>query len=170
VSVRLLSGLAICVCAVSASANPGQSRQASDGVRTSTVFADRVRAYVKLQKDPNAARIAAARRDARQGDIFTPEVAVQFHTIVRKAFRGPDARNMRRTIQEGDPATLSMLHVNDVYPEEIPRTTMPPTLLRDLPALPMELAYRIIGRALVLLDIKTDVIVDFIPDAIPRLR
>jgi hypothetical protein len=63
-----------------------------------------------------------------------------------------------------------MLHVNDVYPEEIPRTTMPPTLLRDLPALPMELAYRIIGRALVLLDIKTDVIVDFIPDAIPRLR
>jgi hypothetical protein len=38
---------------------------------------------------------------------------------------------MRQTIQEGDPATLSMLHVNDVYPEEIPRTTMPPTLLRD---------------------------------------
>ena len=77
---------------------------------------------------------------------------------------------MRRTIQEGDPVTPTTLRVNDVYPEEIPLTTMPPTLLRLLPALPMELAYRIIGRALVLQDIKTNVIVDFLPDAIPRVR
>lgn len=75
---------------------------------------------------------------------------------------------MRRTIQEGDPVRATTLHVNEVYPEEIPLTTMPPMLLRRLPELPMELAYRIMGRALVLQEIKTNVIVDFIPDAIPR--
>jgi hypothetical protein len=143
-------------------ANPAQSRQANEVTRLSTVFADRVSAYVKLP--------AAARRDSHQGNIFTPEVAEQFHMIVDEAFRGPDARNMRRTIEEGDPVKVTTLHVNDVYPEEIPLTTMPPMLLRRLPALPMELAYRIIGRALVLQDTKTNVIVDFIPDAIPRVR
>ena len=44
---------------------------------------------------------------------------------------------------------------------------MPPTLLRQLPDLPNELAYRIIGRALALQDIKANLIVDFIPNAIP---
>jgi len=76
---------------------------------------------------------------------------------------------MRRTIQEGDPEQATFLRVNAVYPEEIPLGTMPPMLLRRLPVLPSELAYRIIGRALVLKDVKTNVIVDFMPDAIPRV-
>ena len=54
-----------------------------------------------------------------------------------------------------------------MYPDDQPRTTMPPTLLRRLPVLPKELAYRIIGHALVLQDTKTNLIVDFIPNAIP---
>lgn len=107
-------------------------------------------------------------RDSRHGDIFTTSVTKQFHKIIRDAFRGRDGRHMRRTIQEGDPVRATTLHVNEVYPEEIPLTTMPPMLLRRLPELPMELAYRIMGRALVLQEIKTNVIVDFIPDAIPR--
>jgi hypothetical protein len=142
-------------------AKPAPSRPADDATRISTLFADRVRAYVKS---------AAARRDARQGDIFVPEVAEEFQKIIRKAFRGPDGKNMRRTIREGDPVKVTTLQVNYTYPEEIPLTTMPPMLLRRLPALPMELAYRIIGRALVLQDINTNLIVDFIPDAIPKVR
>jgi hypothetical protein len=160
--VRFLWTLALCACAASAFGNPAPSRPADDAASVSTAFADRVRAYVKLP--------AAAQRDVRHGDIFAPEVAEEFQKIIRKAFRGKDARNMRRTIREADPIKPTILRVNDVYPEEIPLTTMPPTLLRRLPAVPMELAYRIIGRALVLQDIKTNLIVDFIPDAIPRVR
>jgi hypothetical protein len=47
---------------------------------------------------------------------------------------------------------------------------MPPTLLRRLPALPGELAYRIVGRALVIQELRTSMIVDFMPDAIPGLK
>jgi len=44
---------------------------------------------------------------------------------------------------------------------------MPPTLLREFPDLPKDLAYRIIGRALVLQDLKTNLIVDYIRNALP---
>ena len=48
---------------------------------------------------------------------------------------------------------------------------MSPTLLNRLPVLPKELTYRIIGRTLVLQDTKTNLIVDFIPKALPaKLR
>ena len=189
--VRLFLTLALSACAASAWANPVQSRQANDAAPVSTVFAARVRVYVMLQKklegslsaqkssteveriagrqEALARSVAAARRDARQGDIFAPDVAAHFRAIIREAFQGPDGKNMRRTIQEGDPEQATFLRVNAVYPEEIPLGTMPPMLLRRLPVLPSELAYRIIGRALVLKDVKTNVIVDFMPDAIPRV-
>jgi hypothetical protein len=153
------------------------------------VFADGVGKYVQLQHDLErsapaqkpiteseqlagrqntlAGRIAAARPGSRQGDIFSPGVAKQFVKIIRKAFGEPGGRAMRRTILERNPVRFVVLHVNDVYPEDLTRTTMPPTLLRRLPTLPEELAYRIIGRALVLEDIRANLIVDFIPKAIP---
>ena len=192
--MRILLGLALCACAASAWANPvPQQQQGADTATGSpTAFADGVRAYVVLQKSLEgslptvrstteqqqiadhqralAGRIAAARRDTRQGNIFTPTVAAQFHAIILTAFQSPDGRNMLRTIQEGDPVALPILRVNDVYPEDVPLTTMPPTLLRLLPDLPTELAYRIVGRALVLKDVETNVIVDFTPDAIPGAR
>ena len=189
-TARVLWGLAICACAAAASAAPEQSRQATEAARVEAVFADRVRAYVTLQQgqegwaalkpttDPAqiasrkrdlAASIANARRDSRQGDIFTPDVTALFHRVILEEFRGKDGRRIRRTILEGDPAPVTVLHVNEMYPEEIPVTTTPPTLLRRLPSLPEGLAYRIVGRALVLLDIQTNLIVDFIPDAI-RVR
>jgi hypothetical protein len=172
-------------------ANPAQPQGSKDAARTSRAFADRVQEYVKMQKDLEgsgspaagnstkdseqiadrqhalAGRIAAARHGSRQGDIFTHEVAEEFEKIIRKAFKEPSGRAMRRTIEDREPVKLVVLHVNDVCPEDLSRTTMPPTLLRGLPVLPKELAYRIIGRALVLEDIKTNLIVDFIPNAIP---
>lgn len=152
--MRLVTAAVICACAASAFAG--------DDARVSKMFGQRVRAYVRLD--------APTRHDSRQGDLFTQDVVDDFRTIVRKAFDGKDGRNMRRTIRESDAVRPTILHVNDIYPEDIPLTTMPPTLLRRLPALPEELAYRIIGRALVLQDIRSNVIVDFIPDAIPGVR
>src|SRR5205823_3185327 len=97
--------------------------------------------------------MANARRDARQGDIFTSEVAEQFHKIIRKAFKEPGGRAMRKTIEERDPVKHIVLKVNQVYPDNQPRTTMSPTLLNRLPVLPQ--------------DTKTNLIVDFIPNALP---
>jgi len=159
---RFMRTLVLCACAASALVNPVYARADDDAARIAAVFTESIREYVK--------RSPAARADGRQSELFSPKVAEYFQKIVRKAFRGKNGRHMRRTILEGDPVRQTVLHVNDVYPEDIPLTTMPPTLLERLPALPAELAYRIIGRALVLQDLKTNVIVDFIPNALPRFH
>jgi hypothetical protein len=70
-------------------------------------------------------------------------------------------------VQEGDPPKPIVMRVNGVYPDDSPVVTTPPTLLSRLPQLPTELTYRILGHTFVLLDSKTNLIVDFIPDAIP---
>jgi hypothetical protein len=111
--------------------------------------------------------VANGRPDPRQGEIFTPEVAEEFRQIIRKAFQEPGGAAMRKTILESDPAKPVALKVNEAYPDDHLRTTMPPTLLSRFPVLPKELAYRIVGRALVLQGTKTNLIVDFIPNAIP---
>jgi hypothetical protein len=175
---------------------PGFASQApappasEEEARVFKVFTARVQQYVKLQKAVEASlptlrptnevgriaeyqhalarKIAQARRGARQGDIFTREVTRQFRRIIRGEFMGPEAQLARRTIHPDDPSKVVVrLHVNDVYPEDIPLTTTPPTLLSKLPQLPQELAYRIVGRDLTLKDTKAGLIVDLIPNAIP---
>jgi hypothetical protein len=168
-----------------------QAPQASgEEARVLKIFTARVQQYVKLQKALEASlpvlrptndvariaehqhalarKITQARREARQGDIFTHEVTRQFRRIIRGEFQGPEARHARSTIRQDDPSKVIVrLHVNEVYPEDIPLTTTPPTLLNKLPQLPQELAYRIVGRDLTLKDTKAGLIVDLIPNAIP---
>jgi hypothetical protein len=164
---------------------PGDSEEARDF----KTFADHVEAYVKMQKgleaslpalklteDPAqivehqqalARKIIEARHDARQGDIFTHEVAERFRIIIRREFHGPEGRRARQTIEQDTPFKVVPLHVNDVFPDDIPLTTTPPTLLLKLPELPPELAYRFVGRDLALKDIKAGLVVDLISKAIP---
>ena len=59
------------------------------------------------------------------------------------------------------------MKVNQVYPETLAYTTVPPSLLLKLPILPDEVAYRIVGHDLVLLDVKADMVVDLMPRIIP---
>jgi hypothetical protein len=187
--VRFLSCFSIVAFAVSGFAGAAQSRQSVAAAPVVEGFADGVEAYVKIVQNLESSvpsqkptdepeqiadrqqqltgLIANARLGAQQGDIFTGEVAERFHKIIRKAFREPGGRAMRKTIEERNPVKRIVLKVNDVYPDDQTRTTMPPTLLRRLPVLPRELAYRIIGHVLVLQDTRTNLIVDFIPNAIP---
>jgi len=166
--------------------------QASDKqARVFKVFTARVQQYVKLQQDVEATlpalkptnevaqiaehqhalarKIAQARSGAREGDVFTREVTRQFRRIIRDEFQGADARDARRTIRPDDASKfIKRLKVNDVYPEDTELATTPPGLLSKLPQLPQELAYRIVGRDLTLKDTKAGLIVDLIPNAIPR--
>ena len=185
--MRHLCGLFILAFAASGLAE-AQAKQ-SNAAPVSKEFADGVAKYVDMQqrlagsvpaqKPTNESEqiadrqqqltglIVNGRLNAHQGEIFTLEVAEQFRKIIRKAFKESGSQAMRQTILERDPVKPFVLNVNTVYPDDQPRTTMPPTLLSRLPVLPKELAYRIIGHALVLQDTKTNLIVDFIPNLIP---
>ena len=132
-------------------------------------------AEVAARKKAFGDALRAARTDARQGDIFSPEVAPRFVAAVRSETQGRDGAPAKKTIREDNPASAGVfprvrVAVNAVYPDSAPLSTMPPTLLLRLPALPKELEYRFVGRALVLRDVAAGLIVDFIPDALPPAK
>lgn len=114
-----------------------------------------------------AQKIREARANAKQGDIFTPQIAEQFRQAIRSKFQGASASYVRKTIRQGEPLKDVHLSVNEAYPDNLPRTTVPPTLLLCLPQLPQEVAYRIVGHSFVLQDVEARVVIDFIPGAIP---
>ena len=114
-----------------------------------------------------ARKIREARPSARRGDIFTDDAREAFRHAVRGEFQGPHATNARATIQQGDPVKAVRLRVNQPYPDGLPYTTVPPTLLLKLPKLPAEVVYRIVDRDLVLLDVKANLVVDWIPEVFP---
>jgi hypothetical protein len=148
-------------------------------------FTQRVQQYMKLRNSlPNqkttkrqeqivgrrhslADAIREARPAAKQGDIFTPEVAPEFLKVIRATLHGANAANVRKTIRQGEPVMGVHLAVNGAYPEHLPRTTVPPTLLLRLPRLPDKLAYRIVDHDFVLQDTEARLVVDFIPGALP---
>jgi hypothetical protein len=112
-----------------------------------------------------AQRIRAARKDARPGDIFTPQVRVLFRRLMYPELKGAEGRETRSAIKEDAPAAVP-LKVNAAYPEGAPLPTMPANLLANLPSLPEDLEYRIVGKHLILRDVDANLIVDFIPNAI----
>jgi hypothetical protein len=114
-----------------------------------------------------AAAIRRARRDAQQGDIFTPPVVPQFRTIIRHDLQSRDIRDALAVMQEV-PLTLT-LHVNAPWPADAPRAIMPPRLLANLYPLPEGLEYRFIDRHLVLLDSDANLMVDYILDVVPSV-
>ncbi len=107
------------------------------------------------------------RRPSAQGDIFTPEIADYIRRQIAAALAGPDGANTRASLRHAEPVSGVKLTVNQEYPQGLPLQSMPPTLLLVLPRLPKELEYRIVGRNLVLHDTVPNLVVDFVPDAIP---
>jgi hypothetical protein len=123
---------------------------------------------IKATQDALAARIQAARKDAKPGDIFTPDVRNLFRRLMYPELKGPTADETKQAIklEEGTPAKSQVLKVNGRYPEGSPLPTVPPGLLARLPQLPEELEYRIVNKDLILRDVNANLIVDFIPNAI----
>lgn len=164
---------------------PPQAAAVSPDTPAFQEFKRLVQAYVNLQKGlPRlrttknskeivqrrlalAQKIRETRANAKAGDLFTPEISAEFRKIIQTTLRGPHAPDVRKTIRQGEPLPSWRLEVNGAYPEHLPVTTVPPTLLLQLPQLPSEVAYRIIGHALVLQDTEARVIVDFIPTVFP---
>jgi hypothetical protein len=112
------------------------------------------------------ARIQAARTGAKRGDLFTPEMTAFIKRLLNRVFSGPDGTQLRSSIMDENVKALA-LQVNQRYPDAIPRTTMPPDVLKALPELPEEMEYRFVGDQLILLDQHAHIIADFIPNALP---
>jgi hypothetical protein len=119
------------------------------------------------EKQQTAEKTQAARPEAQQGDIFTPSVATYFKKQIEGTLRGPNGEKVRASLRHAEPLPNVQLKVNAKYPKNLPLQSTPPTLLMNLPQLPKELQYRIVGSTLVLYDMSSGLIVDFIPNAVP---
>lgn len=119
------------------------------------------------QKQQAEQRIRESRPSAQQGDIFTPQIGAYFKKQIAATLKGPDGMKIRASLRRAEPLPNLRLEVNEPYPRNLPLQSTPPTLLLNLPRLPGELQYRIVGTTLVLYDTASDLIVDFLPDAVP---
>jgi hypothetical protein len=153
-------------------------------------FLGRVQEYVKLHKTIEATlpplkdkeelpemisahqqalarKIRQARLHSELDEIFTKSSREAFRHAIRRTFQGQKAPHALATMKQGTPLRKISLKVNEVYPDGVPQTTVPPTLLQNLPKLPDELQYRVMGRDLILLDVRANLVVGLLRDVLP---
>jgi hypothetical protein len=124
-------------------------------------------ANIKQYQQSLAQNIRAERLQAKPGDVFTPSVSQLFRQLIATPFQSGSGTKIRASLRHAEPVHGLKLEVNQEYPQTSALQSTPPTLLSDLPKLPAELEYRIVGRALVLLDTAANLIVDLLPEALP---
>src|ERR1051326_2538537 len=119
------------------------------------------------QKQQAEEKIRESRPAAKQGDIFAPQIGAYFKKQIAATLQSPDGAKVRASLRRAEPLPNIHLEVNQKYPQNLPLQSTPPTLLLNLPRLPNELQYRIVGSTLVLYDTASNLIADFLPDAVP---
>ena len=123
-------------------------------------------AEIRHTSDALAEAIQYARAGARQGDIFSTDIA----RIIRRAVRAgcdDNYADLLTLLHEDLEAPLPRPVVNGRWPAGAPLPTMLPDMLAALPRLPPGLEYRFMRWDLILRDIDANLVVDFIPDVIP---
>jgi hypothetical protein len=123
----------------------------------------------KLEKTQKqlASKVREARSGARQGNIFTPEIADYFRKQIAATLQGTQGAKIRASLKHAEPVKGIAVEVNGTYPANVPLQSTSPSLLLNLPPLPKQLEYRIVNNGLVLHDIAANLIVDFLPHALP---
>ena len=142
-------------------------RNRLEGPRPRTLIGE-VPPVLYLGRSALAEEIRRMRALARQGDLISPDMAAEFRRLIRVAIgegQLPDV--LRFAGDRASPAPPPQ--IDGDYPAGAARVITPPCLLRVFPPLPEEVEYRFLGRDLLLVDVKADVILDYLPDAIPRL-
>jgi len=135
-------------------------------LKGSPIAEDATPAQIKARQDTIAAELRAIRKTAKQGDIFTPQVAALFRRLMYPELKGAEGRETKdETTEDGKPIAVE-LKINATYPSSQPLSTVPPNLLAALPQLPMDVEYRVVGKHLILRDVDANIIVDFIYNAI----
>jgi hypothetical protein len=131
----------------------------------------------KLSKDSTPEQIQAyrtaleqslrnARAGAKRGDLFRRETADYIRRTLKNEFQGKDRQELRDTIFETETQGV-VLRVNYPYAQTAELSEMPATLLAKLPQLPKEVRYRFVGRNMLMVDRESNLIIDYMPDALP---
>ena len=195
IGCHLLHSLLLAVLLVAGCASTARNQQAAlpkeqpENAAGYKEFLTRVQAYADLHKSISstlpalkstdvpelitahqqalARKIREARSNAKRGDIFTEEAEKSFRSAIQDEFQGSQGHEARTTIRQGEPLKETQLRVNEAYPDGVPFTTVPPTLLLKFPKLPDQVTYRIVGHDLILLDSEANLVVDTIPGSIP---
>lgn len=194
VRCRWMSALvALYFCVAPARMLAGQAaaagKEQADDAAAFKEFSARVQQYVKLQKTVKsslptlkptdlpemiaahqqalARKIREARPHAQPGDIFTPAACEAFRHASRSALQGPHSADSRAYMQRGAADPAMTLAVNGIYPDAEPITAVSPALLAAFPPLPVEVAYRIVGRTLIVIDVESRLIVDLARRILP---
>jgi hypothetical protein len=164
----------------------------SNAVQGYMTLRGRVEAALPRLKDRTEPAVVATHQEAlaeairrsgprpRPGHVFVPDIQPFFRRLLAPELEGPGSAETREKVAEGNPQPARGLPKDpDVKPENVPLvpyadypldapvSTVPPPILLKMPQLPKELEYRFVGRDLVLRDNVANIIVDFIPRAIP---
>lgn len=187
VSSHAIVAAALAVSVVGVSVAAGYATGRRDGLQ---LFAEHVAAYAELRQRVVAAfppwtvtddvesifrrrtdlgaAIRAERRNARQGDIFGPSAAAAVRGVIAAALSNVDVEFMLQGLyEECEMPAGYRPQVNSGYPTWATHE-MPFRLLAALPALPAGIQYRLIDHDLLLWDVDANLIVDVLPDALPR--
>jgi hypothetical protein len=187
---RVWSQAIVAVALAASSVGISAAGQAADGRDGLQLFAERVAAYAELHQRVDAvfppwkasddvdsifrrraylaAAIKAERPHARQGDVFEPGAAAAVRGLVAGALSGVDVEFLLQGLYEECEMPASYRpQVNAGYPKWATQE-MPFVLLTALPGLPAGIQYRLIDHDLLLWDVDADVIIDVLPDALPR--
>lgn len=158
----------------------------SNDAKLVTDFQQRAKQYLDwrektVAKTPSPAnspeKIVATRRDlankvrvgragAKQGELFSPDIADYFRRQIAATLNGRHGKQIRSSLRHSEPTEME-LQINQSYPEKVALQSTPPTLLLNLPELPKGLEYRILARELVLRDSDANIIVDYVANALP---
>jgi len=186
----LLVALSLAAAGVFAGQGAAPSKEQTNDAASFKEFTGHVEEYLKLHKTVEkelpalknkeelpemiaahqqalARKIREARPHAGPGDIFTSATREAFRHAIRSVFQDSQTATARATIRQRDTVKGVRLQVNGTYPDATAETAFPPTLLQILPTLPDELAYRIAGRDLVLVDRRANLVVDLLHEAFP---
>jgi Calcineurin-like phosphoesterase len=143
-----------------------QAAQVAESTPGKAAAAPSAEAAVRARENDLATELKTRLRpNARQGDIFTPQVASVLRRNIEDAFNGPERDLLLDELAEQNttPAATATPAVNERL--EAPR--FPPRALEMLPPLPAQLEYDFVDHTLVLRDVDAEVVVDFLPNALP---
>ena len=139
-------------------------RKSAAGTIGATIIQTASQAEIAAREQALGEHIRKARITAKQGDIFNANGAAVFRRVITADYRARTAQKKR--LQQDEVPTLAIT-LNQTYPPEFPLATFPATLLAKLPKIPAQMEYRLVGKHLILRDIEANIIVDYVPNAIP---
>ena len=100
---------------------------------------------IELAQKALGAKVRDLRKDAKQGDIFTPQIAAEFKRLINPELTGEEGGDARAVLADDAPKPGEVpLKINADYPSGVLLPTVPSTILQALPTLPEDVEYRIV--------------------------